>query len=302
MTTLAVDIGGTKIAAARVLDDGTVVEPVMRASTPAAGGGRVVVDAVIALLRSIATAEDTAIGISSAGVIDTEHGVVAGATANIAEWTGVPLGPLVSQAMALPVTVIGDGHAFALGESQYGAAKGYASVLELVAGTGIGGSVIVDGRVLHGAHWAGGHVGHIAVPGAEGVMCTCGVMGHLEGIAGGLGIVNQYHRLGGDSAVTSVEELPSHDPLAGDVIAASGAAIGTVLGGLCNVVDPAIVVVAGGLTRLGEAWATPIRANFEAALMPALSGLPLVVSESGSSTALQGAAYAARRVKEVSHE
>lgn len=293
MTVLAADIGGTKVAVARVDEEGAVVGPVLTAPTPAHADGRAVVDLVASLLREARTPDVTAVGVAAAGVIDTDAGTVTHATSSIAGWAGTALGPELASRTGLPVTVVGDGHAFGLGETRLGAARGHGSALVLVAGTGIGGSFVDRGRVLFGARWSGGHFGHLAVPGADGVPCPCGATGHLEAIAGGPGVVGQYHRLGGDPSVTRVEDLPDDDA-ARQAVEAGGAAIGTVAGGLANAFDPGIVVIAGGLTKLGPVWETALRRRFEANLMGALSGVPLVVSDADAWFSLRGAALATR--------
>jgi glucokinase len=295
MTALAIDIGGTKIAGGRVADDGTIVGPVRTVPTPAAAGGPAVVAAVGDLALELLDADVRAVGVSSAGVIDTGRGLVIGATSSITNWAGTAVGPALGERLSLPVTVVGDGHAFALGEARYGAGRGFESALVIAAGTGIGGSYIRAGQPLTGAHWAGGHIGHVPVAQAQDVPCPCGSRGHVEAVAGGPGIVALFHRFGGDKRVRRVEELPLDHPLGRLAVQTAGRALGAAAGGLTNALDPAVVVVAGGLTQLGPLWEAALRDEFGCNLIGSLRGrVPLLVSAAGSEMALRGAAYATK--------
>ena len=264
MTYLAVDIGGTKIAAARVSEAGAVEGPVLTVPTPASKGAEAVLDAVTAALRQLDRHGVTAVGVSSAGVIDSRAGAVLGSTASIRGWSGTEIAEQIGAAIACPVFVLGDGHAFALGESVYGTAQDADSLLVLAAGTGVGGSYVSSRRPLLGSHWAGGHFGHVPVPQAEGLECDCGKSGHLEAIGSGAGMVRWYHRQGGDSAVATARDLFARagaDRTAAAAVELGASALGTAAGGLANAFDPEVVVVAGGLSQAGPRWQEPLRAS-----------------------------------------
>lgn len=111
---LAIDIGGTKIAAGRIRDDGALDGEIRFRPTPTEGANRVV-DAVVELVAELRDQADAGIGISTAGVVDTETGRILGATSSIPGWTGADLGPRVARATDLPTVVLGDGNAFGLG-------------------------------------------------------------------------------------------------------------------------------------------------------------------------------------------
>jgi glucokinase len=291
---LVADIGGTKIAATRVDSDGTVCADLRQIPTPTAQGA--VVDATAALLASLQQPDDVAVAISTAGVVDTTTGTVLAATSSIPGWGGTPLAALVVERLNLPTWVLGDGNAFGIGLSlEYRAAN----LVVLVAGTGIGGSVIVAGEPVLGAHHAGGHLGHVVVPEAAGMPCPCGRTGHLEAVASGHGILAWYHAHGGDPAVTTTRELIGRpaDKVARAALTTGGTALGAAAGGLVNAVDPELVVIAGSVANAGDPWQSALRAAYENTLIPSVSATRLEISAAGAETALRGAArYVMRRM------
>jgi glucokinase len=297
---LAADVGGTKIAAARVSDEGVVEGSVLTVPTPAAQGPQAVLEALVAVLRRLDRRKVSAVGVSSAGVIDSSAGTVRGSTASIRGWAGTAISEYVIRALGCPVFVLGDGHAFAVGESVYGSARDADSLLVLAAGTGVGGSYVSSRQPLLGSHWAGGHFGHVPVPQAVGLDCDCGRSGHLESIGSGAGMVRWYHRNGGDPQVTAARELFARadaEPTAARAVELGASALGTAAGGLANAFDPDVVVIAGGLSQAGARWEEPLRASFDQTLIPILAGMPLVTSEADAWLALRGVAYYAQMRK-----
>lgn len=293
---LAVDIGGTKIAAARVDRDGILAGEVIEAPTPAQEGPRRVVSAAVGLLDRLRAPADVAVAVSTAGVVDSSRGVILAATSSIPDWAGTPVADLVTTSTGLPTWVLGDGNAFGVGLS---AEHGAGSLVALIAGTGIGGSFIVDGEPRLGAHHVGGHFGHLQSPQAEGMPCPCGSVGHLEGVASGHGILAWYRERGGDPAVASTLELTRRpaDETAMLALTTGGAALGGAAAGLANALDPELVVISGSIARAGDPWEAAVNRAYARALIPALADTPLTISTRGASVALIGAAtYALRRM------
>jgi glucokinase len=293
---LAADIGGTKIALCRVDDAGTLVGEVALRDTPARAGGRAVLAALIDGLRGLLDDDVEAIGVASAGIIDPHTGAVAGATSSIEDWAGTPLAAAVQQALGRPVSVVGDGIAFALGEGHFGAARGTTSAVVLAAGTGIGGGYLRHGRALLGERGGAGHFGHLPSPHATGMPCPCGATGHLEAVASGPALLAWYRNHGGDdvSSAREVAQRAEHDPLAQQALARAGYALGAAASGLANALDPEVVVVTGGLTGAGRQWCAAVQAGYEQGLMRSMHGLRLVISDPASWLSLRGAAAAAK--------
>ncbi|PUA80980.1 ROK family protein [Nocardioides currus] len=293
------DIGGTKTAAGLV-DRGGAVLARSRQPTPAAAGAEAVLATAGALLESLSQSRPdlrlAALGVGSAGVIDPDTGIVLGATDALPGWAGTDLRGALAASTGVPVAVRNDVHAHALGEAAHGAGAGHPSMLFVAVGTGIGGALVVrqmPGGLLTGAHAAAGHVGHVPSTHAAGLACTCGGTGHLEALASGPGLVAELERRTGQE-VTDLRDVAARaaagDTAAREVVELGGRAVGAVVGGLVNVLDPSIVVVGGGVANLGARWWDALREAASAEVMPAVRGTPLVASSLGDEAALLGAA------------
>ncbi|MFC8501779.1 ROK family protein [Pedococcus sp. NPDC057267] len=296
----ALDIGGTKTAAALVTPTGEVLH---RATTPTPGsrGPDAVLQAAADLVTSLPTRSaattPTALGVGSAGVLDPMTGHVVGATNVLRDWTGTDLVGELQRRTGLRTVAINDVHAHGLGEAIHGAGAGHRTVLVMAVGTGIGASQVIDGIVLRGARGVAGHAGHQPSPFAAKLPCTCGGRGHLEAIASGPALAREYRRRAATD-VLDLREVASRaatgaDRVAADVIALGGSAVGSCLGGLVNVLDPHLVVVGGGVANLGGAWWEALVTAFRAELLPALDGVGIVPATLGDDAALVGAAHAA---------
>ncbi|WP_259358793.1 ROK family protein [Brevibacterium sediminis] len=231
--TVAVDVGGTKIRAGSVIDG--ELAHVRSVPTPAADGAQAVLN-TIAEVAAAVIAETSGsrgagsggrgsagsgglagggdgsgsefawrIGIGAAGVIDPVTGTVVSATESLPGWAGTDLVAELTARTGLPVRVVNDVHAHALGEAVAGASRDSRSSLLVAAGTGIGGGFITDGHLLTGRNSAAGHIGHVPSAAAAGLACPCGGTGHVEAIASGPAILNTYRRLACGSAESNTE-------------------------------------------------------------------------------------------------
>ncbi|MER5846708.1 ROK family protein [Streptomyces sp. NPDC002012] len=292
---IGLDLGGTKIAAALFGADGAVLARHTR-PTPAQDGATAVLDA----LAEAAAAVDperlaTALGIAAAGVVDPRTGMVTSATDSIRGWAGTALGAGLADRSGYPVACDNDVRATAGPElaAQTADGSGHGSLLFVAVGTGVGGAIAVDGRMLHGAAGIAGHLGHLPSPEAAGMPCTCGATGHLEVIASGPGIAAHYERLTGapvDRLETVAARAARGEAAAVRVITTGAAATGHVLGGLANALGPDRVVVGGGVPRIGPLYGKALTAAFTAELMPPLRGLVPEAPRFGADAAVLGAA------------
>lgn len=287
-----VDVGGTKIAAGAVGADGTLLRR-HTVATPAADGPAAVLDAVATAVRALGV-PIVAAGVGSAGVIDAGSGMVLSATGALPGWAGTDLRGELGARLGVPVAVDNDVHAHAVGETWRGAAAGLHTVLLVAVGTGVGGSLVLGGRVHHGAHAVAGHVGHTPVPEAAGVPCACGGSGHAEALGSGPAMLADYRRRSGrdDAAHLAqvVRRAERGDGLAGEVLARGATAVGQAIGGLVNVLDPELVLLGGGVSGSGELWWEPMRAAVAAEVLPPLRGVPLRAGALGADAAVIGAA------------
>ncbi|MGW9630311.1 ROK family protein [Agromyces sp. NPDC055520] len=295
---VGVDLGGTKIAAGIVGAGGVVLDRAS-APTPAAHGPGAVLETVVRLVGELTarTGADIPVrgcGVGSAGVIDAASGVVSSATDALPGWAGTRVRDVLAADLGMPVVVVNDVHAHALGEARYGAGAGASTVLMIAAGTGVGGALVVDGVVHTGRRGVSGHFGHVPSVEAVGRPCTCGGAGHLEAVASGPAMCAVYRELSGDATVVDGREVVRRAE-AGDVhaeasVALAGRALGRTIGGLVNALDPDVVIVGGGLASAGPGWWRALRAAVDDERMPLLADTPIVEAALGADAAIVGAA------------
>ncbi|MCC3295638.1 ROK family protein [Arthrobacter sp. zg-Y411] len=309
---IGIDLGGTKTAGGIVDAGGNVVFS-FAVPTPSQSGADEVLETAARLTRSLLEEAGLrglaveGLGIGAAGVIDSVRGVVTSATDAILGWAGTELTAELTARTGLPAAALNDVHAHALGESWLGAGAGVPSVLFIGMGTGVGGSYVLDGRPIEGASFTAGHVGHLASPfayeAAEPLPCSCGAAGHVEAIASGPGIFALYTRLGGTTALDTREVYrlaADGDPVAAEALRRGAEAAGSAVGGLANVLDPAVVVVGGGLAFAGPLWWDAMERTARGELLRPLIDLPIVPARLGETAAIRGAARRALSLIPVS--
>lgn len=281
MHAIGVDIGGTKIAAGVVDDDGRILAQLRRDTDPTLPGEieRTVVEVVTALREEHAVA---AVGVAAAGFVSDDRATVMFAP-NIA-WRDYPLRERLEPFIDLPVVVENDANAAGWAEFRFGAGRDVRDMVMLTVGTGLGGAVIVDSALLRGAHGVAAEIGHIRmVP--DGHMCGCGHPGCWEQYASGRALTRQARAaaVAFPERATALLELAGGearkikgpyvtyaaqqgDPLALELLAELGAWLGAGTADLVAVLDPAVVVIGGGVASAGDLLLGPVRAAFENAL------------------------------------
>jgi glucokinase len=225
---LAVDIGGTKVATGVVDDQGTLLAR-HQVATPAASAEELW-DVVAAAADAVRTTEVTVCGVGCGGPMTGGGELVS--PLNIPAWRGFPLRSRLAQHLDLPVAVDNDAKALALGEGWTGAAAGDRNFLAMVVSTGVGGGIVLDGRLLDGSDGNAGHIGHVIVE-PEGHLCGCGARGCLEAEASGTAIRR------------STGQSPKGAPL--DVRIRTGTLVGRAIASVANLLDLRLAVVAGSV-------------------------------------------------------
>ncbi|MEU4828246.1 ROK family protein [Actinomadura sp. NPDC023710] len=263
----ALDIGGTKIAAALVDEGGTVLQRA-RVPTPG-GGGDAVLAAAAELLDGFAGVPVRALGVGAPGVVDPATGTVVAATDILPGWAGTRVREILAERTGLPVTVVNDVRAMACGEAKAGAAAGHHRVLHVSVGTGVGGALTVAGALEQGAHGTAGEIAHLLVPERGPVPCGCGRRDHLEAVASG-------------PVIAATGDAPR-----------AGTLLGRALAGLLAVLDPDAVVIGGGVAQIGAPFLDAIVAAFRAEALPPLRATPIVPARLGTDAPLVGAALLA---------
>ena len=228
-TALAIDIGGTKMAVARV-DEGGVVLDRSQIPTPADRGEDAIWDALERLVNATQQGEDVVCGVGCGGPMTRSGEAVS--PLNIHAWRDFPLRARLAELTGLPTFVDNDAKALALGEGWIGAARGRTDFIAMVVSTGVGGGIVLDGRLLDGADGNAGHVGHVIVE-PDGRECGCGAHGCLEAEASGLAIA----AFTGRPAAEADEAVRKR----------TGTLVGRAVASVANLLDLDLAVVAGSV-------------------------------------------------------
>ena len=265
MLTLALDIGGTKIAVGLVDPAGTLVHTAIRPTPNGQGAEGVwaVVQQMIGHVAHAAGGAIRAVGIGSAGPIDLATGTVS--PINIASWRRFPLRERVAAAVpGVPVELAGDGLCMALGEHWRGAGRGADFLLGMVVSTGVGGGLVLDGAPYHGRTGNAGHVGHVVVE-FDGQRCSCGGRGCLETVAAGpwmtrWAVANGWAATPGADAVALAEAAGAGDPVAVRAFRRGATGLAAMIASVAAVCDLDRVVIGGGVAKAGRVLFDPLEA------------------------------------------
>ena len=307
---IGVDVGGTKIAAGVVDEDGAVLATLHRRSPATARNA--IFTTIADVVNELAVHYDApTIGVGAAGFTSSDRNTMVHGT-NL-DWTGARIADEVAERTGKRVVVENDANAAGWAEARFGAAAGKANVLVITLGTGVGGAVIIDGRLVRGAAGFAAEVGHITIV-PDGRPCGCGLRGCLERYGSGTALgVNGWELAtfrpdyaariielsGGDANRISGKAVTAaaRDPAALECYARLGDALGIGLADLCAVLDPEVIVLAGGLTEAGDILLTPVRKSFTQHLTARIHrpAIPVIISSAGQEAGLIGAADLARQ-------
>lgn len=295
---LGLDIGGTKLAAG-VVDGSGAVRSFEVASTRPEQGSERGLERLFSLGRraveeaGLSWSEIGAVGIGSGGPLDTARGVLV-APPHLPGWREVPIVALAGEAFRLPVALENDATAAAAGEHRYGAGAGTRHMVYLTISTGVGGGIVIDGKLYRGATGNGGELGHVTVD-CEGRPCRgCGRRGCLEAYVSGTSIAERAKEAGlGDVTASDVAAAARDgDAVASEVWDETTAALACGLTSIVNLFEPELVVLGGGVsTTTGEQLLGPVRERVRTQAMGAAGrAADIVRSALGDHVGVVGAA------------
>ncbi|MGH3744380.1 MAG: ROK family protein [Mycobacteriales bacterium] len=293
---LALDIGGTKLAAALV-DPGGRTSSHQRIATPAGLDGEQLWSTVETLVHRVAGGRQmSGVGVGCGGPMHWPEGVVS--PLNIPAWRDFPLRDRLRHCFpGVPVRLHNDAVAFVAGEHWRGAGRGNDDVLGIVVSTGVGGGIVAGGRLLDGTSGNAGHIGHVVVD-PDGPECVCGGRGCLEAIARGPAVVQWAVDQGwrsGDRQSPTAQDL-ADDASRGHRVAAAalrraGEAVGVAIASATHLLDLDVVAVGGGLSQAGPLLFTPLEEAFRRhARMAFAREVRVVPAALGQEAGLVGAA------------
>lgn len=309
MAVLAIDIGGTKLAAGVVGGDGRML---VRGEVPthAAEGLDPVLGRIVELGHELLSRPEVAgvrverIGVGCAGPVDIKAGLVF-QPPNLPGWARVPLTDHLQRAFGLPTVLENDANAAALGEFRYGAGRGARSIVYMTVSTGIGGGIILDGKVWHGVKDAAGEIGHITVC-PDGPLCGCGNRGCLEAMSSGPSIARRAReavasgrqtRLSAIAKPTSADVVrlaQEEDPVAAEVWAEAVKYLGIGVAAVITFLAPERVVIGGGVTKAGDYLFRPLREQaWQRIRLVPVESVPILPAALGPDVGILGAAAVA---------
>ncbi len=309
---IGIDVGGTKVLGG-VVDDKGVVLARARKDTPRQGGAALTQTIAETVKELMVDHRVETVGVSAAGFVSSDRKTML-ATPNIADWNDVDLDSQLKSLIGLPVVIENDANAAAWGEAKFGAGRKQNHMMMLTVGTGIGGGIVVDGQLYRGAFGIAAEFGHMRVV-PEGHICGCGARGCFEQYASGNALLRHAREAinaspevarnllsRGDGTVAGLtgqiitQAAQEADPIALAAFNTTGQWLGAGIASLAVLLDPACVVIGGGVIDAGEILLAPTRESLERT-MPFAGKHPypeLIAAELGNDAGLVGVADLAR--------
>ncbi len=276
---LAIDLGGTKVRTAIISDKGEIIAeeycPTLADEGPEPVMGRILsgIDRVLTS-GNVNSTQLHSISIAAAGAIDSRKGLIT-VSPNLPGWRDVPIRDIVKSKYEVTAFLVNDASAAALGEHRFGAGKGVNNLIYLTVSTGIGGGIIIDGKLYTGPSGSAGEIGHMIID-VHGPECNCGRSGCLEAMASGTAVAREAIRRVREGEKSSLVEIVEGeidnitaekvsiaardgDSLALDVISEAATYLGIGMVNLVNIFNPEMIVVGGGMSKMGELLLAPAR-------------------------------------------
>jgi len=308
---LAIDLGGTKVLTAIISNKGQVMAREY-CLTLADEGPEAVINRILLAIdhllsqRNINLSQLGGISIAAAGAIDFEKGLIT-SSPHLPGWHDVPLRDIVKEKYKVNTFLINEANAAALGEHYFGAGQGVNNLILLTVGTGIGGGIIINGRLYSGANGSAGEIGHITID-VNGPRCSCGNTGCLEALVSGTAVAKEAIeriRQGQRSSLTEIvggeiENITAEkvslaaqggDSLASEVILKAATYLGVGLVNLVNIFNPEMIIIGGGMAKMGELLLNPARQVVrERAFQLPAQAVQIVLAQLGDDAGVLGAA------------
>ena len=297
---IGLDIGNTRLTVGAALSDGQLLFAEER---PAPGDADSAIPVLLEMaemaVKSVRAADrrPAGLGLGFGGPVDYVRQVTR-QSFHSPGWSDIPLAEVFASRLDIPALLDNDANAGSLAEALFGAGRDRRTVLYVNVGTGIGGAIVIDGSVHHGATTSAGEIGHVIVD-PDGPPCNCGKRGCLEALASGSALERMAREAGlalSGREVTAAAE--SGDATCLSLIARAARALGLAIANAVSLLDPDIVVLGGGVPEAGEFWWRPLRESFGTYVVPQAQGTPLARAELGYRAGVLGAAALGMRAAE----
>lgn len=294
---IGIDIGGTTIKMALFDAAGTMLDKWQIPTNTDADGMHIPDEMVASIKQRLAekeldSSELLGIGIGVPGPVDDS---VVKRAVNLG-WADFPLKQLMELGLNVPVALLNDANAAALGELWQGSSEQLRDIVFVTLGTGVGGGIIVDGKIVNGRHASGGEIGHIPVRSEETRLCGCGNTNCLESYGSASGMVKTMNQLAGEEVISNTKDffglLAQGDSCAQETLAITIDYLARAIAGIMNTLDPEELVIGGGVSEAGDAFLVPLKAALDRYVFPQISGhVQLRKATLGNDAGVYGAAY-----------
>ncbi len=319
---LGIDLGGTKILTAVTNPQGKILSR-DHSITPALKGHKAVIHSILeSAYRALGQADVDisdliAVGVGAPGLINPETGILL-TSPNLPGWQDIPLRDTIQEKLGKKTFLINDANAAALGEFYFGVARGIRNFIYITISTGIGGGIVIDGKIYSGAIGGAGEVGHMTID-DDGPICNCGNRGCWETLASGTALAREARHRIEEGMRTSILEYAEGDMrkvtaqviqdaaergdnLAKELIGQTGYYLGVGLANLINIFNPELIVIGGGLSNIGDRLFDPaFKVAGERAYKQAFQAVRFACAELGRNSGVLGAAvFALQEMKRQS--
>ena len=308
---LSIDLGGSKILTAVTNSQGKVLSR-DHSITPAKKGHEAIIQSILESAHcaleqaNVAISELTAIGVGAPGLSNPETGILF-TSPHLPGWRNVPLREIMQERLGKRTFLTNDANAAALGEFCFGAARGVRNFIYITLSTGIGGGIVIDGKIYGGAIGTAGEVGHMTID-DDGPICNCGNRGCWETLASGTALAKEARHRIKEGVKTSIMEYAEGDvekvtaqvihsaaeqgdSLAKELIVRTGYYVGVGLANLINIFNPELIVIGGGLSNIGDMLLEPaFKVAGERAYKEAFQAVRFASAELGRNSGVLGAA------------
>lgn len=303
---IGIDLGGTSIKYALIDQQGNFLFSGKLPSHANESAEAVIRQLVIAVKKvqdyaSLNSCPVKGVGIGTPGIADATNRIILGGAENIKEWENIPLADIMERKTGLPTLLSNDANLMGLGETHYGAGMGCTHVVFLTVGTGIGGAVVIDGKLFNGYANRGTELGHVPLI-ANGEPCACGSVGCLEHYASAsalvrnftqeyakIGVVFEQEEANGEKIVSLFKQ---GDPIATRCLEEHCAYLGHGIAGFINIFSPQRVVIGGGLSEAGEFYIDMVRRQvFKHAMADCAVNTTIMAAKLGNKAGSMGAAW-----------
>ena len=313
---IGVDLGGTDIKVAVVDYSGTVLYSDCTPTEAHKGYGHIINNIIKAInnilqKNNLDISQIESVGVGCPGQVDPSIGMVK-FLPNLPGWINIELADIIEKKLELKAGVDNDVRCAALAEHKYGAGKGYNNIICLTIGTGIGSGIILNGKLIRGANFSAGEIGHMILKDNGGPLCGCGGTGCFETFASGPSIVEMAEKyiIGGKSS--KFREIAGEEPITPEIVAraagfgdevaktiykTAGYWIGIALANVVNLLNPEIVIIGGGVAKCGDLIMDPIKKTVkERALKTAVENLEIKEAQLGNNAGVIGASLLVNNV------